>query len=85
MADDSNLVKLRVPLHVLNLDNVPTGVTRDIAYVLTMGTSKLWTGIHTIRIEDYVAPAAGADVTISLVSGCTLMASHKPEPNLTSQ
>ena len=57
----------------MNLDNVPIGVSRDIAYVLTMGTSKLWTGIHSINILDYVDPGSGAAVTISVVSGHILM------------
>ena len=60
---------LQVPIHLMNLDNVPIGVSRDIAYVLTMGTSTLWTGIHTINILDYVDPGAGAAVSILLVRG----------------
>jgi hypothetical protein len=52
----------------MNLDNVPTGVSRDVAYVLTMGDSKLWTGIQSINISPYQAPTPVGAVTITSVS-----------------
>jgi hypothetical protein len=54
---------MRVPIYLMTLDSVPAGVTRDVAYVLTLGTSKIWTGIHSIKIGATQAPPAGAAVT----------------------
>ena len=79
----SNLLTFRVPIFVMNLDSVPTGVTRDVAYVLTLGDSKLWTGIHSILLSPYVAPPAGAAVTITSVRDvhCSMGERHEISKN----
>ena len=52
----------------MNLDIVPVGVSRDIAYVLTLGTSKIWTGIQSVKIGAAAATPAGAAVTAVTVA-----------------
>ena len=63
VSSDANLLTFRVPIYVMNLDSVPTGVSRDVAYVLTMGSSKLWTGIHTIKILEFQPLPSPVDPT----------------------
>ena len=65
---DSNLITVRIPIYLMALDSVPVGVSRDIAYVLTIGTSKIWTGIQSVKIGAQGTTPAGAAVTISAVA-----------------
>jgi len=57
-----------VPIYLMPLDSVPVGVSRDIAYVLTLGTSKIWTGIQSIKIGAQATAPAGAAVTVLSVT-----------------
>ena len=63
VSSDANLLTFRVPIYVMDLPSVPTGVSRDVAYVLTMGSSKLWTGIHTIKINEFQPLPSSVDPT----------------------
>ena len=55
----------RVPVHVMDLSSVPVNVTRDLAIVLTVGKSKIWSGVQSIMIGDKLpAPATVGAVDI---------------------
>ena len=67
-----------VPVYLMPLDSVPVGVTRDVAYVLTLGTSKLWTGIHSVMIgATLTAPTAAAVTIVSVRSSEKLVIAIK--------
>ncbi len=50
-------------MHLMNIDHVTKDLKRDIAFALRVGTSKLWTALHEVTIEDHTAPTGATAPT----------------------
>lgn len=49
--NDLNRILIEVPVHVLNLEHVAVGITRDITFVLHLNGVQEWTTLHPITIS----------------------------------
>ena len=73
--DVSNKIVFSVPIHVMNIDSLPSNVKREIAFSLTVGDTKLWTGMHDVTILPAEAPNVLQTVNIDTVINYPLIAS----------
>ena len=49
-----NKMVFTVPVSVLNLDSIPTGVERSVYVYLKLGESKMWSSVVTFTMGEYV-------------------------------
>lgn len=60
VSDPINQLTFKVPVQVLNSDTVMPGLSRDLSFGLYIGTTKLWTALHTVTITAPIAITEGA-------------------------
>ena len=64
---DLNKIKFTIPVHILNSENVDSGVTRNLAFGIKVDDTKLWSALHEITLRDYQPP--GGAVSTPYVNG----------------
>ena len=60
MEDDSNLIKLNFPIHMMNIEGMKTTGKETVAIGIKIGNKKLWSGMHEITLNDVGAGPTGA-------------------------
>ena len=56
---EENLIELKIPVQVINIDTVEVGTKRNMAFGLKIGDTKLWTALHEIQIDAAEATPTG--------------------------
>ena len=67
VSDLSNKITYYVPIHLMNVDLIKAGLTREIAFGLTIGDKKLWSGLKKFTIQDAVTNAAATPVSVTVI------------------
>jgi len=70
---ENNTITFKIPIHILNIDTVLEGLNRDIAFILRIGDTKLWSTVHEITIgaAKTVSPAAPLGAVAVLYNNVT--------------
>ncbi len=63
VGDDSNKITFKIPVHLMNIDNVVEGRKRDLVFGLRVGNSRLWSAVHEIEALAYAAPGGSGTPT----------------------
>lgn len=56
--DPANLITFSIPIHVVNMESLAVGVKRDLAFSMTIGSTKMWTALQEITIDAHQDPGS---------------------------
>lgn len=56
-TDTANDIKIKIPIHALDIESVVTGLSRRMSFSVKVGGDTLWTGQHDFEIADKDSPS----------------------------